>query len=165
MCCAVLSCLVMSSSLQPHGLQPARLLSSWRFSRQGHWSGLPCPAPGDLPNPRFKSRSLALQADSLPSEPAGKPKIQIHDASKLYTGERFVESTAYIDGLEAIEHEKLIDMVQDSTLQLISKKITLVEFWCTIKKIPKLSEKVTKISLPFPTICIYMRPDLLHIFK
>ena len=44
------------------------------FSRQEYWSGLPCPPPGDLPNPGIKPRSPALQADSLPAEPQGKPK-------------------------------------------------------------------------------------------
>ena len=42
------------------------------FSRQEYWSGLPCPSQGDLPNPVIESRSLALQTDSLPSEPPGK---------------------------------------------------------------------------------------------
>jgi len=45
------------------------------FSRQEYWSGLPFPSPGDLPDPGIKSGSPALQADSLPSEPPGKPKI------------------------------------------------------------------------------------------
>ena len=31
------------------------------------------PSPGDLPNPGIKPRSPALQADSLPAEPQGKP--------------------------------------------------------------------------------------------
>ena len=44
------------------------------FSRQEYWSGLPCLPPGDLPNPGIKPRSPALQADSLPAEPPGKPK-------------------------------------------------------------------------------------------
>ena len=44
----------------------------WGFSRQEYWSGLPCPPPGDLPNPGLKLRSQALQADSLPFEPPGK---------------------------------------------------------------------------------------------
>jgi len=35
---------------------------------------LPCPPPGDLPNPEIEPRSPTLQADSLPSEPPGKPK-------------------------------------------------------------------------------------------
>ena len=43
------------------------------FSRQEHWSGLPFPSPVDLPDPGNEPRSSALQADSLPSEPPGKP--------------------------------------------------------------------------------------------
>ena len=42
------------------------------FSRQEYWSGLPCPSPGDLPNPGIEHQSPVLQADSLPSEPPGK---------------------------------------------------------------------------------------------
>ena len=48
--------------------------SSMEFSRQEYWSGLPCPPPGDLPNPGIKLQSPALQADSLPTEPPEKPK-------------------------------------------------------------------------------------------
>ena len=44
------------------------------FSRPDHWSGWPFPSPGDLSNPGIKSRSPALQVDSLPAEPQGKPK-------------------------------------------------------------------------------------------
>ena len=28
------------------------------FSRQQHWSGLPCPPPGDLPHPRIETRRI-----------------------------------------------------------------------------------------------------------
>ena len=35
---------------------------------------MPCPSPGDLLNPGIEPRSPALQADSLPAEPQGKPK-------------------------------------------------------------------------------------------
>ena len=45
--------------------------SSLEFSRQEYWSGLPFPSPGYLPDPRIKPGSLALQADSLLSEPPG----------------------------------------------------------------------------------------------
>ena len=38
------------------------------------WSGLARPPPRDLPNARMEPRSLTLQADSLLSEPHGKPK-------------------------------------------------------------------------------------------
>ena len=44
----------------------------WGFSRQEYWSGLPCPPPGDLPNPGIEPRSPALQVDSLLSESPGK---------------------------------------------------------------------------------------------
>ena len=47
---------------------------SMGFSRPGYWSGQPFPSPGDLPNPQIDPRSPALQADSLPAEPPGKPK-------------------------------------------------------------------------------------------
>ena len=41
---------------------------SMGFSRQGYWSGLPFPSPGDLPDPEIEPRSPALQSDALPSE-------------------------------------------------------------------------------------------------
>ena len=39
------------------------------FSKQEYWSGLPFPSPGDL----LKSRSPALQADSVQTEPSRDP--------------------------------------------------------------------------------------------
>ena len=49
-CVCVISCSVISNSLQPHGLQSARLLCPWGFSRQEYWSGLPClPLQGIFP--------------------------------------------------------------------------------------------------------------------
>ena len=45
------------------------------FYRQEYWSGLPCPSPGDLPDPGTEPRSPILQADALTSEPPGKPLI------------------------------------------------------------------------------------------
>ena len=66
----VLSCSVMSNSLWPHRLQPARLLCPWGFSRWEYWCGL----PGDLSNLGITPRSPALQVDSLLTESSGKPK-------------------------------------------------------------------------------------------
>ena len=48
---------------------------SMGFSRQEYWSGLPLPSPGDLPDPGIELRSPALQKDSVPAEPQGKPRI------------------------------------------------------------------------------------------
>ena len=47
---------------------------SMGFSRSEYWSGVPCPPPGGLPSPGVRSRFPALQADSLPPEPPGKPR-------------------------------------------------------------------------------------------
>ena len=46
---------------------------SMEFSRQEYWSGLSFLCPRDLPNPGIEPRSPVLWADSLPSEPPGKP--------------------------------------------------------------------------------------------
>ena len=51
----------------------SRLVQSVGFSRPAHWSGEPLPSPGGLPNPGMEPRSPALQADSLPAEPQGRP--------------------------------------------------------------------------------------------
>ena len=44
------------------------------FPRKDYWSGLPFPPPGDLSDPGIEPVSPALQADSLSTEPPGKPK-------------------------------------------------------------------------------------------
>ena len=46
---------------------------SMGFSRQEYWSVVPFPSPGDLCDPGIEPRSPALQADSLPAKPPGKP--------------------------------------------------------------------------------------------
>ena len=71
---------VVSYSLRPYGLPPtfgraAQAPLSMEFSWQEYQSGLSFPSLGDLPISGIKPRSFALQADSLPSEPQGKPNI------------------------------------------------------------------------------------------
>lgn len=44
---------------------------------------------------------------------------------------------------------KVQDLISDSTLQVFSKKLPLVEIWCSVKEYPKLSEKAVEIVLPF----------------
>ena len=47
-------------------------LLSMEFSRQEYWSGLPCPPPGDLPNPGVES--VTPVADRFfTTEPPGSP--------------------------------------------------------------------------------------------
>ena len=56
---------------------------SVEFPRQEYWGGLPFPSPRNLPNPRIKLRPPALQADSLLSEPPGKPNLSSIDRGLL----------------------------------------------------------------------------------
>ena len=56
------------------------------FSGQGYWSGSPFPTPGGLPNPGIEPMSLvspALQADSLPLVPAGRPLVPVEELKDL----------------------------------------------------------------------------------
>ena len=61
-------------------LRRVRLLAApWTIpsvesSQSEYWSGEPIPSPGDLPDPGIELESPALQVDSLPAEPPGKPK-------------------------------------------------------------------------------------------
>ena len=57
---------------------------SMKFSRQEYRSGLPCPPPGDLPNPGIKSGSPALQADSLPAELPRKPTVKYGETLEIF---------------------------------------------------------------------------------
>ena len=52
-----------STAYTVHGILQARILE---------WIAIPF--SGDLPNPGIELRSPALQVDSLPAEPQGKPK-------------------------------------------------------------------------------------------
>ena len=72
--CAVLSCSVVSDSLTPMNCGPPG--SSVHGDSPGKYTRVGCHAllQGNLPNPGTEPRSPALQADSLPSEPPGKPK-------------------------------------------------------------------------------------------
>ena len=56
---------------------------SMGFSRQEYWSGLLFPSPGDLPDLGIEPRSLALQEDTLLSEPPGKPSNSFRDKIRI----------------------------------------------------------------------------------
>ena len=81
MCVCVCMYSVVSDSLWPHGLKPpgssaCQILLSMEFSRQGYWSGLPLPAPGDIPDLGIELTFLVsptLEVDSLPLAQPGKP--------------------------------------------------------------------------------------------
>ena len=45
------------------------------FPRQAHWSGLPFPSPGDLPDPGIEPASPALAGGFFTAEPPWKPSV------------------------------------------------------------------------------------------
>ena len=72
------SCSVVSDSLQSYGLY-----SPWDSPGQNTGVGCHPLLQGDLPNPRIEPRSPALQEDSLPTEPQGKPKNTVMGCQTL----------------------------------------------------------------------------------
>ena len=90
-CCWVSS--VVSDSLWPYTLWPARLLCPWGFSRQEYWSELKCPTPGDLPNPGTEPTSLtssALAGRFFTTRAPGKPQHQFSSVQSLSRVRLFV---------------------------------------------------------------------------
>ena len=72
----MLSCSVVSDSLQPHGLKPARLLCPWDVLSQEYKSESPFPSPGDLPDPGTELKtpaSPALAGGFFTTVPPGTP--------------------------------------------------------------------------------------------
>ena len=61
------------------------------FSRQEYWSGLPFLLPGDLPDPGTKSKSPALQVDSLPLSHWGNHTMEYYLAIRRNEIGSFVE--------------------------------------------------------------------------
>ena len=53
------------------------------FSKQGYWSGLPFPPPGDLPDPGIKSISPALAGGFFTAEESREAHTSIRMAKYL----------------------------------------------------------------------------------
>ena len=82
---------VMSDSLQPHGLEPARHFCPW--DSPGKNTGVIPLSRGSSP-PRDQTGSYTLQADSLPSEPPGNFLLLIHN--KKYKSSSLNQHTSTI---------------------------------------------------------------------
>ena len=78
-------CSVMSDFVTPWTVARKAPLSM-EFFRQEYCSGLPFPSPENIPDLEMEPRSLTLQADSLPSDPPGKPRKEHGTFSKLKEG-------------------------------------------------------------------------------
>ena len=97
------------------------------FSRQEYWSGLPFPSPGDLSNLGFELWSPALQADSLPAEPAGKPILNLVSVKSSVCVYVFISS--YV---QTLQHVALFCMT------------SLLNKWCHTRHV--------LLQLIFPTL-------------
>ena len=76
MCMPAKSLQLCLTLCDPMNCLARQALLSMEFSRQEYCSELPCPPPGDLPNPGIESTSPvapALQADSLLLNRHGSP--------------------------------------------------------------------------------------------
>ena len=74
-CVCVHVYIVVSDSLQHHGLVACQAPLSMEFSRQEYCNGLPFPTPGYLSGPEIKLRSLvfpALAGGFFTTAPPGK---------------------------------------------------------------------------------------------
>ena len=103
--CCVFSHSVVSNSLQPHELQPARSLWSWDFfqARILEWVAISSSKESFYPVIGFRSpMSLALQEDSLPIEPSRKPWPRLNP---LPTS---------LAGLMSASHESMVYKTQET---------------------------------------------------
>jgi len=59
---------------------------SMGFPRQEHWSGVPFPSPGDLPDPGIEPIAPVLAGRFFTTEPLGKPKRNSYRESLRWGG-------------------------------------------------------------------------------
>ena len=123
----------MSNSVRPH-----QTPLSMEFSRQEYWSGVPCPPPGDLPNPGIEVRSPALHVDSLPSEPPGKPQR----ACCLPTRE--LQSPKWQTGIFTTIETRMASLIWISSL-IIHNDLTLSSFCHLFVFVMSLSSLISQL--------------------
>ena len=88
----MLSRSVMSDSLQPHGLEPTRLLCQWDFPVKN--TGVSCHflLQGIFPTQGSSPYLLPWQADSLPRKPLGSWNVSLEGAKKAQRCACFIVS-------------------------------------------------------------------------
>ena len=92
---------------------------SMGFSRQEYWSGLPCPLPGDLPDPGIKPTSLqspTLGGVSLPLVPPGKP-MQCNTTQQIKRNQLLIHTTTWINLKIVMPNER--SQIQKVTYSMI----------------------------------------------
>ena len=99
-------------------------LLSMEFSRQEYWSGKRFLSLGDLPNPGIEPGSLALQADSLPSELPGKTCVLLKLSKGLRTlGCRFIFSGFLPWKWKSLSHVRLCDPMDYTVNRILQARL------------------------------------------
>ena len=80
------------------------------FSRQGYWSGLPFPSPGDLSNPGIEPRYPALHANNLLTELLEKPGMGMGMGGRIQFSPQ--QSGSQNSKLKIFNNSKLINANQ-----------------------------------------------------
>ena len=151
----------MSNSCNPWTVAHQALLCSW-ILQQEHWSVQPFPSPGHLPNSGIELKSPALQADSLMSEPPGKPSFVFLGVSSFVILSQFY--LCYLASLWFYKTFKITYCLSVKKMPLeILKRLygicrLLWEVWLFIGRIntakisilPKVIYRFHTISLKFP---------------
>ena len=106
---------VMSDSLRPCGLY-----SPWNSPGKNTGVGSLSLLQGDLPNPGIEPRSPALQADSLPAEPRGKPKNTGVGSRSLFQGD--LPNPGIEPGSPALQGDSLPTELSGKLLYMLLKR-------------------------------------------
>ena len=84
---------------------------SMGFSRQEYWSGLPCPPPGDLPDPGIEPAFPVIPALQVDSSPLSHQETPIH---------RYPHTTFFLKEKKTIEnyeqHGETIDFFMNTCI-------------------------------------------------
>ena len=115
---------------------------SMGFSRQEHWSGLPFPSPGDLPDPGIEPGSPALEADALTSEPPGKilKERTVDWDNDTYLGTNIkilgsIHSFLYIQDLQASHGQYVKFQERKKGLNVFAIITVTMSFYCIKQKL------------------------------
>ena len=114
---------------------------SMGFCRQEYWSGLPFPSRGDLPNPGIEPRYPTLEADTLTSEPPGKPFIIGNWNANVGSQEAPGVTDKFGLGVQNEAGQRLIEFCQENavvTANTISKNrressYSVYQLLCTLR--------------------------------
>ena len=67
-----------------------QLSLSMGFPKQEHWSWLPFPSPGDLPNSGIEPTFPALAGGFFTTEPSGKPYVYTHTCKHIHVQHTYI---------------------------------------------------------------------------